>query len=234
MWLDCDPGFGAQLAESLNRFRIRVKADVIDRTHEFDMLSVVGTSDVVGRAFDVGLASVHDHVARGDVRIVRTEHGVDVLGPRAAVHDWAARLADGGIPAVDPVVYDAWRIEQGIPLQPLDIDAKTIPQEAMLEFDAVSFTKGCFLGQELVCRIDSRGHVNRFLRRFTNIEGDWPEPGAEVVVDGKVVGALTSVASPDVPTGALGYVRREVEPPAAVELRSATGGTARAEVEALR
>jgi folate-binding Fe-S cluster repair protein YgfZ len=93
----------------------------------------------------------------------------------------------------------------------------------------VSFTKGCFLGQELVCRIDSRGHVNRFLRRFTDFEGDWPVRGAEVVVDGKVVGALTSVAPAAFPTGALGYVRREVEPPARVELRW-DGGVAQAAV----
>ncbi|HLM18402.1 MAG TPA: folate-binding protein, partial [Acidimicrobiia bacterium] len=91
----------------------------------------------------------------------------------------------------------------------------------------VSFTKGCFIGQELVCRIDSRGHVNRFLRRIADIEGDWPPVGAEVVVDGKVVGALTSVAPADLPTGALGYVRREIEPPSAVELRW-DGGSARA------
>ncbi len=83
----------------------------------------------------------------------------------------------------------------------------------------MSFTKGCFIGQELVCRIDSRGHVNRFLRRVADIEGDWPPVGAEIVVDGKVVGALTSVAPAELPTGALGYVRREVEPPSAVELR---------------
>jgi hypothetical protein len=83
-----------------------------------------------------------------------------------------------------------------------------------------------------VCRIDSRGHVNRFLRKIRNIEGEWPAAGTEVVVDGKVVGALTSVAAADVPTGALGYVRREVEPPAEVELRLATGATARAEVAA--
>ncbi len=230
-WLDCDPGFGAQLAASLNRFRIRVQAEVVDRTGEFGMLSVVGGPEIAG-AFDVDLPSVHDHVVRGDARIVRTEHGFDVLGPRAAVAEWRARLSGQGIPVVDPVAYDAWRIEQGIPVQPLDIDDKTIPQEAELEVDAVSFTKGCFLGQELVCRIDSRGHVNRFLRKIRNIEGEWPEAGAEVVVDGKVVGALTSVAAADVPTGALGYVRREVEPPAAVELRLATGATARAEVAA--
>ena len=109
------------------------------------------------------------------------------------------------------------------------MDETTIPQEAFLEQSAVSFTKGCFLGQELVCRIDTRGHVNRFLRRFTGIEGDWPVPGAEVVAGGKVVGALTSVADDALRTGALGYVRREIEPPATVELRW-DAGSARATI----
>ena len=131
--------------------------------------------------------------------------------------------------ALRPEVYEAWRIGDGTPLQPLDVDASTIPQEAELEVDAVSFTKGCFLGQELVCRIDSRGHVNRFLRRFVDIDGDWPPPGAEVVAGDKVVGTLTSVAPVSLPTGALGYARREVEPPASVALRW-DGGQARATV----
>ncbi len=60
--------------------------------------------------------------------------------------------------------YEAARIEAGVPRLGVDIDERTIPQEAFLERDAVSFTKGCFLGQELVCRIDTRGHVNRYLR----------------------------------------------------------------------
>jgi folate-binding protein YgfZ len=150
--------------------------------------------------------------------VVRTEHGVDLVGPESAIGAVRSELVDEGWLAAGPVAYDAWRIEHGIPVQPFDIDDTTIPQEAELEVDAVSFTKGCFLGQELVCRIDSRGHVNRFLRRFVAIDGDWPPRGAEVVAGGKVVGALTSVAAPDVPSGALGYVRREVEPPADVEL----------------
>jgi folate-binding protein YgfZ len=206
-WLDCDPGLGAQLAASLNRFKIRVKADVVDRSDEFGMLSYIGPGDGDGAA---GAPSVQR---------VATRWGHDLIGPRAALPTPAH--------VVDPVAYEAWRIEEGIPLQPFDLDDSTIPQEAFLEQDAVSFTKGCFLGQELVCRIDSRGHVNRFLRTFDAIEGDWPARGAEVVVDGKVVGALTSVAPGVLPTGALGYVRREIEPPSAVELRW-DGGTASA------
>jgi tRNA-modifying protein YgfZ len=143
-----------------------------------------------------------------------------------------ARLEGEGWRPVGTAAQEAFRIEAGVALQPIDLDDATIPQEAFLERDAVSFTKGCFLGQELVCRIDSRGHVNRFLRRFTTVEGDWPVPGAEVIVNGKVVGALTSVAPAELPTGALGYVRREVEPPAAVELRW-PGGSARAQIVAI-
>ncbi len=112
--------------------------------------------------------------------------------------------------------YEALRIEAGVPRQGSDLDGTTIPQEAFLERDAVSFTKGCFLGQELVCRIDTRGHVNRYLRRLTATEGDRPPLGAEIVAGDKVVGTVTSSAS----TGALRwYVRHEVEPPAEVELR---------------
>jgi folate-binding protein YgfZ len=200
-WLDCDPGLGGQLVASLTRFRLRVKAEISDRTGELGMLSRIGAGD--------------DAPPPAGVVRVPTTWGHDLIGPREL-------LPDAG-PVVAPAAYEAWRIEQAIPRQPSDVDDRTIPQEAFLEQDAVSFTKGCFLGQELVTRIDSRGHVNRFLRRFSAIEGDWPPPGAEVVVDGKVVGALTSVAPPELPTGALGYVRREVEPPSPVELRWDTG-----------
>ena len=204
-WLDCAPGFAPQLATSLTRFRIRVKAEIVDRTGHLGMLSRVGADDGV---------TVADGVHRID-----TVWGFDLVGPRDALPAVS--------PVVDPVAYEAWRIEQAIPVQPADVDDTTIPQEAFLEQDAVSFTKGCFIGQELVCRLDSRGHVNRFLRRVADIEGDWPPVGADIVVDGKVVGALTSVAPAALPTGALGYVRREVEPPSAVELRW-DGGSARA------
>jgi folate-binding protein YgfZ len=108
------------------------------------------------------------------------------------------------------------RIEAGVPRQGLDIDETTIAQEAYLERDAVSFTKGCFLGQELVCRIDTRGHVNRLLRR---LRADEPiERGASVVVDGKEVGTVTSAIG----GVALATVRRQVEPGTAVSAGAVT------------
>lgn len=117
-------------------------------------------------------------------------------------------------PAVDEATAAAEedaRIRAGVPRLGADLDDSVIPQEAFLEQDAVSFTKGCFVGQELVCRIDSRGHVNRFLRRLEPADDAAVLPvGAEIAVDGKVVGSVTSSTAGT----ALGYVRREIEPPA--------------------
>ncbi len=233
LWLDSDPGLGAQLKASLDRFRIRVKAEVVDRSDEWAMVSLIGPS-VLDRWTGPVPSELHAHLPADDLLVVRTETGLDLVGSRVAIDAMVDTLRNDDWTQVGPKAFDAFRIERGIPLQPVDIDDKTIPQEAELELDAVSFTKGCFLGQELVCRIDSRGHVNRFLRRFHMIEGDWPAAGAAVVVGDKVVGALTSVAAPHVPTGALGYVRREVEPPAIVDLILQDGGTARATVLSLK
>jgi len=127
-------------------------------------------------------------------------------------------------PAVDAAALaaeEAARIGAGVPRLGVDLDDSVIPQEAFLEVDAVSFTKGCFVGQELVCRIDSRGHVNRFLRHVVPEDPSTTLPvGAEVVVADKVVGTITSSA----PGIALAYIRREVDPPADVTVRS--GSTA--------
>lgn len=109
--------------------------------------------------------------------------------------------------APDPA-EEAERIAAGVPRMGVDLDDSVIPQEAELEVDAVSFTKGCFVGQELVCRIDSRGHVNRFLRRLEFAGGEAPSPGAVILAGDREVGSITSAAAGH----ALGFVRREVEP----------------------
>jgi len=218
LWLDTDPGLAPQLVASLTRFKVRVDAVLTDRSDEWGMLTVLESRGVPESE---------------NVRAVPTPWGVDLLGPSAEIDDLAARFVGLGAAAVSLDAWDAFRIEQGLPVQPFDVDDSTIPQEAELELDAVSFTKGCFLGQELVCRIDSRGHVNRFLRRLTAIDGARPARGTEIVAAGKVVGSVTSVTPEGAASLALGYVRREIDPGATVELRGATG-TATAVVAPLR
>jgi len=249
-WLDCEVGRGEPLAASLRRFRIRIKADIEDRTGDWGCLMLRGpeVGATVGAAGGPPLPDeLHAHVpwaAEGaTTRLVRADWpggppGADLVGPVGELEGlWTALRAAGCRPA-GLSAYEAARVRAGVPRQGLDIDERTIPQEAFLELDAVSFTKGCFLGQELVCRIDSRGHVNRLLRSLRIVEAasggidTTPPAGAGIVVADKEVGALTTVARSEGGVVALGYVRREVEVPADVLVRW-SGGEAPAVASAL-
>jgi folate-binding protein YgfZ len=196
-WCICEGGFGAELYSGLKRFKIRVKVELREEP--------VGALALRGVAVPAG-AEI------GDAQVVAVDWpgavAFDVVGSEESV---AAVSAVVDAPLVDADEYERARIEAGVPRQGLDTDERTIPQEAGLELVAVSFTKGCFVGQELVCRIDSRGHVNRHLRRLRAAEGNL-ERGASVSYDGKEIGAITSSAG----GVALAMLRREVEPGATV------------------
>jgi tRNA-modifying protein YgfZ len=111
---------------------------------------------------------------------------------------------------------EALRIEAGTPRYGKEIDEKVLPAEAGLVERAVSFTKGCFPGQEPIARLHYRGHANRSLRV---LEVENAEPGAEIMWEGKPVGSVTSAAS-DL---ALGYVRAEVPADAVLEIGGRPG-----------
>jgi folate-binding protein YgfZ len=238
-WLDCEVGRGPALAASLTRFKIRVKADVTDRTGQWGCLTLRGP-EVAARLEAAGAPPLpdeqHAHVPwtagneSARTRLVRADWpgghpGADIVGPVDELGAIWKALVDVGFTPAGLTAFEAARVRAGVPRQGLDIDEKTIPQEAFLELDAVSFTKGCFLGQELVCRIDSRGHVNRLLRSLAIDSGEsdgiatTPPAGAGIVVGDKEVGALTTVARSESGLVALGYVRREVEVPADVLVR---------------
>jgi len=213
-WLDTQADFGPHLAEVLARYKIRVKVDIEDRTAATGLASAVGES-VWAIARATGLETDQTQLLSTDWG---GSEGVDVLGPVDEVRTW---IGESGIRRGTAEELEALRIAAGIPVLGVDVDDATIPQEAGLEIDAVSFTKGCFVGQELVCRIDSRGHVNRFLRRLSLPGTTVPPSGAEVARDDKVVGAVTSatVVPGEDRVVALAMVRREVEPPAEVTVR---------------
>jgi folate-binding protein YgfZ len=244
-WLDCEVGRGEGLSASLRRFKIRIKAEVTDRTGQWGCLTLRGP-DVAARLEAAGApslpAELHAHApwGSGEARLVRADWpggppGADVVGPVDELAGVRATLVDAGFTPAGLTAFEAARVRAGVPRQGLDIDEKTIPQEAFLELDAVSFTKGCFLGQELVCRIDSRGHVNKLLRAFEIGAGGidtTPPAGAGIVVGDKEVGALTTVARSEGRVVALGYVRRDVDVPADVVVRW-DGGEAPAVAAAL-
>jgi tRNA-modifying protein YgfZ len=112
---------------------------------------------------------------------------------------------------------ERWRIEAGIPRWGREIDDQILPAEAGLDETHISFSKGCYPGQEPIARQRYRGKVNRKLR-VLEVEGD-ATPGTELVLDGKTVGRITSA----VPGVALGYVRTEVPDDAQLELAAKPG-----------
>ncbi len=118
-------------------------------------------------------------------------------------------LREAGIAECEAQILDALRIEAGTPLYDRDITDENLPQEVNRNALAINLTKGCYLGQETVARIDALGHVNRLLVGLKFAGEDIPPPGMELTADGKAIGHVTSAAfSPRVGAPlALGYVR---------------------------
>lgn len=185
--LDVDTGFGEAVVARLNRFKLRTKC-------ELTLEPSVPVLAVRGTAVDGARAIAWPDIDGGDL------------------FDGAAPPA--GATELDAAGYEELRIAHGVPAMGAELHEDTIPAEAgQWVVDAsVSFTKGCFTGQELVDRIDSRGgNVPRHLR-VLDVDGPTPAPGTDLVLDGVAVGQVTSAAGPV----ALAYLKRSVIPPATV------------------
>jgi tRNA-modifying protein YgfZ len=142
------------------------------------------------------------------------------------------RAVDAGARPGGLLAWEIARIEAGRPEWGLDIDESTIPQEANFDdLEAISYTKGCYVGQEVVARVHFRGHVNKHLRGLLFGQAEPPPAGAELFDSSeKQVGEVRSSAlSPRLGAVALAMVRREVEPGAVLRARW-EGGELQAEV----
>jgi folate-binding protein YgfZ len=228
-----DAGSGETVAGDLARFKIRVDAVISAETAP--VVDVWGPDSAAVVAAVTGLAPAPGEWSRGgDAVVISVPFARAPLARLVVVGVDVADLVAAGAVRAGRLAVDAARIETGEPLMGVDIDEKTIPQEGDLVDGAVDFTKGCYLGQELVARIDSRGHVNRNLRGVVITDTVLPPPGAELVIGEKVVGTLTSIAESldlQAPVG-LALVRREVEPGSPVTIRW-DGGEAAARIETL-
>ncbi len=225
--LDADPGCGPAAQARLERFRLRTKVTI--EPLEWSCLSVRGP------------AAEHDSRTTGVEFVLPVEvpgwSGVDLLGP-APVDDpgltsWVSEHAVW----CEEEAWDAVRIEAGVPMGGREVTGSTIAAEVGLVDRTVSFTKGCFTGQELVARLDSRGsNVARRLSGVVVPGADRPPVGASVwTADGAhEVGTLTSAAwSPGQDaTVALATLHRRVAPPEPVEVRWDADGEHRVPAEA--
>jgi len=206
LWIDAPAGLAVGLREHLEHYHIREQFELTDASDAFTHVVVAGPQSAAWLEARCGailptelLGHVRGQLGPVPVAIVR----IDWYGPtsfllQAATADrkrLTAWLESERLPAANAVAAEAVRIEVGMPA-PADIPEKTLPQELGRDQRAICFTKGCYLGQETVARIDALGHVNR---RFVALAIDalehspLPAAGAVVRAGNEVVGRLSSV-----------------------------------------
>ncbi|HEX7291160.1 MAG TPA: folate-binding protein [Conexibacter sp.] len=199
----------------LHRSRLGFDAELHKRTLQHGLVSLVGPE--ARRIAGAEALPQEEHAnAALDVddipaRAIATDLGVDLLCEAERTPALIAALTARGAQQVPEAAVEALRVECGRPRYGVDLDDSTIPQEAGLNERAVSFEKGCYVGQETVARLFYKGKPNRHLR---GVRLSAPvEPGTELTAGDKVVGRLGSVVrSPDHGPIGLALVRREVEP----------------------
>jgi folate-binding protein YgfZ len=196
-------GQASALVEHLQRFIVSEQVEFDDRSDHVSSILVAGKRaakalaaigcDRLPEARLAHLALMIDAIP-ADVR--RTDllgiDGYEFVVPATSREELIARLGEHSISESSRSALEALRIELGIPLFGVDIDARSLPQEIGRDAQAISFTKGCYLGQETVARIDSLGHVNRHLVLLAFRGNEIPPVGFVVEHHGKPIARVTS------------------------------------------
>jgi len=229
--LDFEPGQREKIAQRLARYVIAEDVQVIDAAPHYGLLSLQGpqAEGVLRRLAWAGTPPTQRYAHAslllpqlGAVYLVNQPRtgscGYDLYVPTAALETVAGELAAAAARAGGR--WCGWqalelaRVEAAIPRYGVDMDESTLPPEAGLETRAISYTKGCYIGQEIIARLRTYGQVSRALRGL-RLEPDLPQlpaPGDPLLQAGREVGKITSaIVSPARRQNlALGYVRREV------------------------
>ena len=219
--LETVPGQADKLAAHLDRYIIREKVEIHDRSQQWAELLVAGpqAADLIVRAGASAVpAELYGHnqvMVRGLTVWLRR---VDIAGPDSFLLSFArenlSKVKEGllslGGTSCDATAVEAARIESAFPLYGQDIHDRNLPQELDRDRRAISFTKGCYLGQETVARIDALGHVNKTLVGVRFSGSEVPPVGTELRAGETAAGQVTSAAfSPRLNAPlALAYVKR--------------------------
>ncbi|HTW12934.1 MAG TPA: folate-binding protein [Solirubrobacteraceae bacterium] len=212
--LDTERAALQELFNMIRHYSLGHDVELHKRTLQTGLLSLIGplADEFVRRSGGTLGTREHDHVllAVGElgVRAVRTDLGIDLLCAADALGAVRAAAIEAGAEPVSEEAAECVRIESGRPRYGIDLDDSVIPQEAGLNQRAVSFTKGCYVGQETVARLFYKGKPNRELRGLRSAE---PLPvGTVLSFEGREVATVTSTAvSPRLGPIALALVRRE-------------------------
>jgi tRNA-modifying protein YgfZ len=198
LWLDLEPEGLAAASRHLQMYKIGRQVEVADASEEHVMLSLIGP-----RATEFARAV--------EAAALRTDLGVDLIVPTAERDRVREALLAAGAVEVSPEAAEIVRIESGRPRFGAEMGTATMPAEADIVEQAVSFTKGCYIGQETVARLHYKGKPNRHLRglRFSGPA----RSGAPLLLGEKEVGEVGSATvSPALGPIGLAILRREAEP----------------------
>jgi folate-binding protein YgfZ len=244
--LDCEPSLAAPLLAILSGYVPFSRSLLEDRTASTGVLHLEGpaASDVLAATgiAEPGAAPFSHVVTEFEdaaVRVVRVcragEDGFDLLCRPDGSTRLLDLLASCGAQPVEPDVLEAGRIEAGIPRWGAELDETVLPNEAWLERTAISYTKGCYLGQETVARLKTYGHVNRHLVALLLPAGNGAAPGDAVRAGDETVGRVTSAVDSALRGHrvALAFVRREHEAPGTTLVVDAASGPAEGVVAAV-
>jgi tRNA-modifying protein YgfZ len=207
------------LFDMIRRFKVGYDVELHKRTVERGLLSLIGPN-AAGILATERVAEVVPEREHANARVevdgtgalaVRTDVGIDLICDAPATPALIAALNARGAPTVSEQAAECLRVERGRPRYGVDLDDTVIPQEAGLNERAVSFTKGCYVGQETVARLHYRGRPNRHLRGLRLSEPACT--GDQLLLGERQVGRVGSaVVSPRLGPIALALVRREAEP----------------------
>lgn len=241
--LDVEGAVAVPLAERFEKLIFSEDVQVQNLSDELAEIGVHGPSaaDAVERATGINAARLenqHDNISAtgwgpalaGPITLVRDDSlgltGFDLYIARADADQVRAKLVDAGAMEASKETAELLRIEAGRPRFGIDMDTETIPLEAGIEDRAISFTKGCYVGQEVIIRVMHRGH-GRVARRLVGLVldgGAAPSRGDAILAGEKEVGEITSAADSPLMSSpiALGYVHRDCTAPGTQLLVRAT------------
>lgn len=220
------PGEGERLVSHLDRYIFREDVQLVDRTHDWHEWLMAGAAAraMLEKITDVTLpVAPLEHREASIAGVPVTIRYVDWTAADGYLLQTSAEqtievgaiLERAGAFLCSMETLDVARIEAGTPLSGIDITHDNLPQEIARESRTISFTKGCYIGQETVARIDALGHVNKLLRLVKFTGNSVPENGTELTAEGKAVGKVTSaIFSPKLNAPlALAFVRRGLDKP---------------------
>lgn len=218
LWIETVPHVGEQLFGHLDRYLITEDVELTDRTDEFDEFYVTGptAANLLSEAgFEVTDMEPITHQIFPFGESIAVIHRVDWFGAPGyliSVEKNTSNTLREKLPLSEPELFEALRILARFPHYGIDITEENLAQEIGRTESAISFTKGCYLGQEPIARIDSMGHVNRELKLLNCEAGPVPAAGAVILSadSEKEAGRVTSATlhpETDQPI-ALGYVSR--------------------------